>query len=39
LSATIVAEGVIQFDELLPGIIFNDNRTIRIGFKDQDRAE
>ncbi len=39
LIANIVSEGVIQFDEMIPGIIFNESRTIRLSFKDQDRAE
>lgn len=39
LVANIVAEGVIQFDEILPGIIFSNSRTVRMSFRDQDRAE
>lgn len=39
LIANIVANGVIQFDEILPGIIFSNNRTVRLNFRDQDRAE
>lgn len=39
LMANIVAEGVIQFDEVIPGMIFNSNRTMRIGLRDQDGAE
>lgn len=39
LSATIVGNGLIQFDEIVPGFIFNDTRTMRLEFKDQDRAE
>lgn len=39
LVANIVAEAVIQFDEILPGIIFSNSRTVRLYFKDQDRAE
>ena len=39
LSAQIVGDGVVQFDEVLKGIIFDSSKTVRITFKDEDRAE
>ena len=30
IEAQIVAEGVVQIDERIPGIIFDSNRTVRI---------
>ena len=39
LSAQIVGEGVVQFDELVIGIFFDSNKTVRVAFKDEDRAE
>ena len=39
IQAQIIAEGLVQVDELIPGIIFNSQRTVRIEFRDEDRAE
>lgn len=39
LSAQIVGDGVVQFDEIIKGIFFDNNRTVRLAFKDEDRAE
>ena len=39
LEANIVGEGVVQFDEVLPGVIFSSSRSVRVSFMDQDRAE
>ena len=39
LSAQIVGDGVIQFDEVIKGFIFDDHKTVRINFKDEDGAE
>ena len=39
IQVQILGEGVIQVDEKIPGIIFDSNRTVRIEFKDEDRAE
>lgn len=39
VNARIIADGTVEFDELLKGIIFDDSRTIRIKMKDRDRAE
>ncbi len=39
INARIVQEGVIEIDEVIKGLIFNSNRTVRITFRDNDRAE
>lgn len=40
INAKIVNDtGVVELDELIKGIIFDDRRTVRIGFKDADVAE
>ena len=39
LSAQIIGEGVVQFDEVIKGIFFDSNKTVRVAFRDQDRAE
>lgn len=39
ISAKIINEGIVEFDEVLKGIIFNDYRTIRVKLTDGDRAE
>ena len=39
IEAQIVAEGVVQIDERIPGIIFDSNKTVRLEFSDEDRAE
>jgi len=38
INARILAEGMVEFDELLKGLIFDDSRTVRIKLKDSDRA-
>ena len=39
INARIISEGTVEFDELLKGIIFDDNRTVRVKLIDNDRAE
>jgi hypothetical protein len=39
LDAKIVSQGVVEFDEVLKGFIFDDSRTMRVKFRDIDRAE
>lgn len=39
INAKIVQDGVVEIDEVIKGIIFDSNRTFRITFKDNDRAE
>ena len=39
LNAQIIGEGVVQFDEIMKGIFFDSNRTVRLTLKDEDRAE
>lgn len=34
LNAKIIGAGFVEFDELLKGVIFDDNRTIRLKLKD-----
>ena len=38
INARILVEGMVEFDELLKGLIFDDSRTVRIKLKDSDRA-
>lgn len=38
-NAKIVANNSVEFDELIKGIIFDDNRTVRIKLLDSDRCE
>lgn len=39
INAKIVSEnGVVELDELIKGIIFDDRRTVRVVFKDADTA-
>ena len=35
----MMGQGVVEFDEIIKGIIFDDNRTLRLKLKDADRAE
>lgn len=39
IDARIVQDGVVEIDETLKGIIFDSHRTVRITFRDNDRAE
>ena len=39
LSAQIIGDGIVQFDEVVKGIIFDSNKSARITLKDEDRAE
>ncbi len=39
VAAKIVTDGVVEVDEVIKGIIFDKNRTVRITFRDNDRAE
>lgn len=39
LNVKMMGQGVVEFDEIIKGIIFDDNRTLRLKLKDADRAE
>jgi hypothetical protein len=35
----LIGEGAIEMDEVIKGIVFSENRTVRLKLKDNDRAE
>lgn len=39
LNVKMVGQGIVEFDEVIRGIIFDDNRTLRFKLRDADRAE
>ena len=39
LSTRLVGKGGVDFEEVLPGVIFDDKRTVRLPLVDDDRAE
>ena len=38
-SARMLTDGLVEFDEVVKGIVFDDNRTVRVKMIDEDRAE
>ena len=39
LNTRLIAEAGVEFDEVVKGIIFSDNRTVRLKMQSHDRAE
>ena len=38
-SARMLEGGLVEFDEVVKGIVFDDSRTVRVKMVDEDRAE
>lgn len=39
LGAKIVGDGVVEIDEIVRGLLFDENRTVRLRLRDADRAD
>jgi hypothetical protein len=39
INVKMMGQGVVEVDEVIRGILFDDNRTLRLKLKDADRAE